>query len=399
MKFYYDKIFIILAYVKIMGKKEAKRTVSIFAAASFLNDLGSDIVYPIWPLFVTTFLGANLVILGLLDGLGDGLVSISQAASGYISDRIKRRKIFIWLGYLLGSLSRIGYGLSTVWQILVPFKILDRTGKMRDSPRDAVIADASTKNDKGKNFGIIRMFDNLGAVAGIVISITLLGYLGYKKLFLLASIPSIIAALLVYFFIREKPSSKLKVYKGISFKNLSKNFKLFLVSSSFFALGAFSYSFLLVSANKLGFRVGLVPVLYLVFTAVASLFTYYFGKMSDRTGRKFVLSLSYIFWIITCIIFIYFESYILIIFAFVFYGLHRAALEPVQKAFVAELAPAKFRASTLGGFQMVFGLLALPASLLAGFLWTAKSMTSIFYFSIFLTLVSIIVLFFVKEVE
>ena len=381
-----------------MPNKQSKKYVWIFAFASFLNDMGSDMIYPIWPLFLTSFLGANMIVLGLIDGLGDAVVSVSQAISGYWSDRIRRRKVFIWLGYLFGSMSRIGYSLSTAWQQVIPFRILDRAGKMRGAPRDAIIADVSGKNDKGKNFGILRTFDNLGAVTGIIFTLVFFGYLGYKRLFLLASIPSIIGVLLIYFFIKEKRASKVKLYKGISLKDLSRNFKLFLFSSSFFALGSFSYSFLLVSAKNLGFNIGFIPLLYLIFTAVASLFSFYFGRISDRIGRKPVIFFSYVFWIATCFLFIFFQSHLLIIFAFVFYGLHKAAIEPVQKAFVSELAPAEYRASTLGGFQMVVGLLALPASLLAGFLWVENNMLAPFYFSIFLTIVSIISLVFVKEV-
>jgi MFS family permease len=114
-----------------MEQKETRKTVRTFASASFLNDFGSDMIYPVWPLFVTSVLGANMAVLGFIDGLGEAIVSISQAASGYVSDRIRRRKVFIWTGYLFGSLSRVGYALSTVWQQLIPFKILDRAGKIR----------------------------------------------------------------------------------------------------------------------------------------------------------------------------------------------------------------------------------------------------------------------------
>ena len=105
-----------------MIEKKPKKTVRILAFASFLNDFGSDMIYPIWPLFVTSFLGANMAVLGLIDGLGEAVVSISQAASGYLSDKIHKRKIFIWTGYLFGALSRIGYALSAVWNDLIPLK-------------------------------------------------------------------------------------------------------------------------------------------------------------------------------------------------------------------------------------------------------------------------------------
>jgi len=121
-----------------MEANETKKTIRTFLWASFLNDMGSDMIYPVWPLFVTTVLKANMSALGFLDGLGEALVSISQAASGYLSDRLRKRKVFIWSGYLCGALSRIGYSLSGTWQHLVPFRIMDRAGKIRGAPRDAM---------------------------------------------------------------------------------------------------------------------------------------------------------------------------------------------------------------------------------------------------------------------
>lgn len=129
-------------------KDNKKTTLWSLAGASFFNDMGSDMIYSLWPIFVTSVLGANMVFLGLLDGLGDAIVSISQTMSGYLSDRFKKRKIFIWTGYLFGSFSRAGYAISTAWQHLIPFRILDRAGKMRGAPRDAIIADLSTDDNR-----------------------------------------------------------------------------------------------------------------------------------------------------------------------------------------------------------------------------------------------------------
>jgi len=380
-----------------MDQKETRKTVRTFALASFLNDLGSDMIYPIWPLFVTSVLGAPMAVLGFIDGLGEAIVSISQAASGYISDRIRKRKVFVWTGYLFGSLSRVGYAISSIWQHLIPFRVLDRAGKIRDAPRDAIIADISSKENRGKNFGLLRAMDNLGAVCGIIVCILFFGLLGYRNLFLLAAIPSVIGALLIFSLIKERKPAGVKIYKGLALKDLDKNFKLFLLLSSFFALGSFSYSFLLIYAKEFGFQVAFVPVLYLVFTAVAALFSLPFGKLSDKIGRKSVLILSYSFWGLVCLSFIFIQSYLSIILTFVLYGLHLGALHPVQKTFVSELAPTEYRASTLGGFQMVIGLCALPASLIAGILWDKISLFTPFYFSLGLTILSITMLMFVKE--
>ncbi len=379
-----------------MDNKE-KTTVRTFAFASFLNDFGSDMIYPVWPLFVTLVLSADMVILGLLDGLGDAIVSLSQAASGYVSDRTRKRKVFVWTGYLFGSTSRIGYALSTVWQHLVPFRILDRAGKMRGAPRDAIIADVSTKENRGSNFGLLRAMDNLGAVFGIIVCLILFQTIGYTNLFLVAAVPSIVGALLIITFVRETKHSDRKIFKGVSFKDLDSNFRLFLFLSAVFALGSFSYSFLLISSKQLGYQIEFVPILYLIFTAVAAVFSFPFGRLSDRIGRKPVLVLSLVFWSALCLIFVFVQSYLMIGLTFVLYGLHKGSLEPVQKTLVSELAPAEYRASSLGTFQMVTGLLTLPSSLIAGILWEKVGLPAPFILSAILTVVSAVMLLFVRE--
>ena len=374
----------------------SRRTVRVFAAASFLNDFGSDVIYPIWPLFVTSVLGANMAALGFLDGLGEAIVSLSQAASGYVSDRIRKRKVFIWVGYVFGSMSRVGYALSTMWQHLIPFRVFDRMGKIRSAPRDAIVADVSTDQNRGKNFGILRSMDNLGAVCGIACCIAFL-HLGYKTLFLLAAIPSAIGAALILALIKEKPQVASKAFSGMSLRHLDKNFWLFLVLSSCFALGSFSYSFLLIYGTGVGIPVSFVPVLYLTFTMVAAALSLPFGRLSDLLGRKRVLLLSFLSWAFTCLGFVILQKPWMIFVCFVLYGVHKAALEPVQKTLVAELAPAEFRASTLGGFQMVMGLCAFPSSFLAGLLWYNIDKTAPLYLSIALTFLSAVLLLFVRE--
>jgi MFS family permease len=375
---------------------EQKKSIRTFAAASFLNDMGSDIIYPIWPQFVTTVLKANMTALGFLDGLGEALVSLSQAASGYLSDRIKRRKVFIWSGYLCGSISRLGYAVSAAWTHLIPFKVLDRVGKIRNAPRDALIADISTDQRRGRNFGLLRTMDNAGAVTGILLSIALLNILGYRLLFALAAIPSLVGALLIILNIKESRSDK-KIYKGLSLKDIDGNLRLYIILNAVYALGAFSYSFLMVYAARSGFTKGFVPVLYLIFTAAAALFSLPFGKLSDRIGRKPVLFLAYLFWAGVSAGILFGRSPIVIVLVFILYGIHKAALEPVQRTLVTEICPPQFRASSLGAFQMIIGLCALPASALAGFLWEHLGVAVPFIVSLGLTAAAAALLPFVKE--
>jgi len=376
---------------------ETKKTMRTFAFASFLNDMGSDIIYPIWPLFVTQVLRANMAALGFLDGLGEALVSISQALSGYWSDKIRKRKVFIWIGYLCGGLSRLGYAVSFVWQHLIPFRILDRAGKIRSAPRDATIADISTDADRGQHFGLLRAMDNGGAVVGILICIAFVNLLGYRLLFALAAIPGLAASLLILMKIKEKGTETVKIYKGLAMKDVDRNLTLYIVSSAVFALGSFTYSFLLVYARNFGFKVAFVPVLYLVYSFTASLLSLPFGRLADKIGRKPILFLAYAFWAAVCLGTILSRSYVLIVLVFVVYGVHKAALDPVQRTLVCELSPTAFRASCLGGFQMIIGLCALPASLIAGLLWEGFGPSAPFYFSFGLTIAAVCLLIFVRE--
>lgn len=174
------------------NQNTSEKTLQIFGWASFLNDLGSDMIFPLWPIFLTSVLGVNMAVLGFIDGLGDAIVAISQALSGYIADKTSKRKIFIWLGYVFAGLSRIGYALAPTWHYIIPFRIMDRAGKMRGAPRDAIIADISTDHNRGRNFGYLRMMDNLGAVCGVIFTILFFKHLGYRNIFLLAAIPSLI---------------------------------------------------------------------------------------------------------------------------------------------------------------------------------------------------------------
>ena len=389
-------------------RSESRRFLTVFSTASFLNDFGSDMLYPIWPLFVIGFPGVNMAILGFIDGLGDAIVSVSQAGSGYLSDKTGKRKLFVWLGYLFGGTSRLGYALSRVinaWHYLIPFRVLDRSGKMRGAPRDAIVADISTDQNRGRNFGLLRAMDNLGAVFGIVTCLILVSLYGLDfvpQLLIIASVPSLIGATIVFILIKDRKTNK--IYKGLSLRDLTHNFKLFLFLSSIFSLGLFSYSFLLIYVGSLNLETAFLPLfevqilLYLLFTVVASLTSLPFGWLADKAGRKTVLILSFIFWALVCFIFPYATSLAAVAALFILYGLHKGSIEPSQKALVSELSPEGYRASTLGAFQVITGLWALPASLIAGVLWISPyGNFAPFYFSVILTIVASVLLLLVKE--
>ncbi len=202
--------------------------------------------------------------------------------------------------------------------------------------------------------------------------------------------------LLIIFAIKEAPQSERKIFKGLSLAHLTPAFKLFLSLSAIFSLGSFSYSFLLLYVKELGFPIVSMPLFYLLFTAVAAVAALPFGKLSDRWGRKNIALIGFGFWglaSLTLLLGVPWAAFV----ALALYGLHKGALEPVQRTFVAELAPTEYRASALGGFQMVMGLLAFPSSFLAGVLWEKVSPAAPFALSLVLTLIAMVLLLFVRE--
>jgi MFS family permease len=373
--------------------EESRKTVRSFYIASFLNDLGSDMIYPVWPLFVTVVLGANMAFLGLLDGIGEALVSFSQAVSGVLSDRMQKRKIFIWTGYLCASLSRIGYGAATAPLHLLPFRVMDRLGKIREAPRDAMVADLASEKRRGSSFGMLRALDNLGAVCGILVCIVLFPHTGYRQLFSLAAIPSAIGALVILLMVRDM--KKGNIFVNLSIRDLSPRLKLYFIASALFGLGSFSYSFLLLYATASGFSQGFVPVLYLLFTATASATSYPFGRLVDRMKNKFLLMGAFLLFGFMCSGFIFFRNGLILL--FILYGLHKGVLVPVQKTIISSLAPPSRKASILGGYQMMLGFCSLFSSVLAGILWETYSMMAPFVFSVFTSLAASGVLLWVRD--
>lgn len=372
------------------------RTIRTFGFASFLHDLGADMVFSVWPLFLTSVLGASMTVVGLIDGMGDAVVSLSQAGAGWLSDRLRKRKVFVWLGYCFGGFARIGYALSPTWQWVIPFRILDRSGKLRGSPRDALVAELSHSSNRGRNFGFIRTMDNLGAVCGILISMVLVGHLGFRTIFLIATVPSLLAALLVIAFIREPGNGK-TLYAGFRLRDLSGNAVLYIILSAVFQLGFFSYSFLLIAASDTRSPAA-IPGFYLLFTLVTAVASYPSGAIADRLGRKPVLLASFACW--SAVLFMLLampHTPPVLIAAFVLYGLHNAMIDTTQRTMIAELAPREYLASTMGAFQMIIGLCAFPASMIAGVLWDSFGFAYTLGLSLALTAVAAVLLLFVTE--
>lgn len=390
--------------------------VQTFGTASFLNDMGSDIIFSIWPVFVALLVGETLapLILGLVDGIGDFIVNVSKGFSGFISDKVQKRKPFIWSGYMAGASSRIIYGLAPTWQWLIPAKILDRAGKLRGAPRDALVADVSSHETRGRNFGILRTLDHTGATLGVLITIafvtfvmpwlfTVYGWLpltSLQFLFITASIPTFIGAILIIFRITDyRKDTKKPVF---TLHSINRSLAIFITLSVIFALASFSYSLVTLYAGAflvlptinpfLG-----VPVAYLVFTLTAALASAPLGKLGDRIGRRATILIGFIFFGSMCAIFLFTPNFLTVLFALVFYGISIGATVPMQSSLVSELAPLEVRASILGVFQMFIGLATLPASFIAGFLWVFFGPNFTFGLALLLSFIAALLLPLVRE--
>ena len=378
-------------------KDKDKKKIFVFAIASFLNDVGSNISDTILPFFITETLGAQMSILGLISGIQEFFYSFVQSFSGFFSDKLKKRKIFIWLGYALSGISKIGIAISYTWQHVLGFSILNRFGKIRDPPRDALVSEISRKEERGKNFGIIEAADNLGAVLGIILCFFLLSYFSYRSLFLIAAIPSLVASFLIYLAVKEVKMRKNKNKENKLKIKLNKNTKIVMLASALFNLGFFSYSFLLIFAKDFGFETSIAPLFMLTFTLAALISSIPFGKLSDKIGRKKVLAIAYSLWIFSCIGFILANQSFEIPLLFVVYGLVLGAKKPVEPAFVSEISEPELKATTIGIFRMINGFCLLIASTIAGILWNTFGKTTPFAFSIPLAIASLLVLSFAKE--
>ncbi|MEM3374099.1 MAG: MFS transporter [Candidatus Woesearchaeota archaeon] len=372
-----------------------KRELISLGLASFFNDLGSDMIYPIWPLFITSVMNANMFILGLIDGIGDAIVAISKALSGYLSDKTGKRKVFIWLGYLMAFFSRLGYAISKTWIHLIPFKILDRFGKIRGSPRDAIVSEIS--KEKGKNFGIIRSMDNLGAFFGVILCLILINFVDIKTIFYIAAFPSLISVLLVLLFIKEGKRGKIK---KISLNLFDKNFKIFLISSFFITLGSFSYSFFLIFVKEYGLSEKILPLFYLLFTFMAAIASYPSGRLFDKYKKKVIYFAIFLYVVMLFLftkIYLLENSLIILIMLFLVYGISKGIFETSMSTLSAQLSPKKLKATGIGSFQLITGLSALPSSTIAGFLWLKFGYIITFYFAIVSMIIGFAILIFVKE--
>lgn len=350
----------------------------IVGMISLLTDMSSEMIVPVLPLFLTTVLHVPIAAIGVIEGIAESTASVLKLFSGWISDRMGRRKPLMIIGYGGSNLIKPLFALCSTWGQVLTIRFADRFGKgVRGAPRDALIADSTTPTQRGKAFGYHRAMDTLGATLGPLLAYLILNHFvgNYRTVFWASAVPGILATLLLIFFLKEKRNKPVQEdmrnsrWPKISFRNMDPRFVRFTLVSTVFAIGNFSDAFLILRAQSVGMAAALIPLAYLMFNVTYTIFSIPAGVLSDRIGRRPVLVIGYLIFAVIYIGFGVVDRPIWVWVLFLLYGLYYAATEGIQKAYVADLVPQGQRGTAIGTFNAVTGLAALPASLFAGTLW------------------------------
>jgi MFS family permease len=354
------------------------RNVVILGFVSLLNDGASEMIYPLLPVFLTTVLGAGPAALGIIEGIAESTASLLKLYSGYLSDRVRKRKGWIIAGYSISNVIRPLIAFSTSWLHVLTLRFSDRVGKgLRTSPRDAVIADSTPPEYRGMAYGFHRAMDHGGAIIGPLAATALLLVFhdDLKTIFLLSFIPGMLAVLMLLFGLKEKQADRERAASHTSFNfrsawnEMPSGFRKYLFIILVFALGNSTDAFLLLRAQQLGVPVALLPTIWVVLHIVKMGFSVPGGIISDRIGRKKVIVAG---WFVYALVYAgfgladqYWHAWAL----FAVYGIYFGLTEGVEKALVADFAPVHLRGSSFGLYHLIVGLGALPASLLFGLAW------------------------------
>ncbi len=362
------------------------RNVVILGFVSLLNDGASEMIYPLLPAFLTAALGAGPAALGIIEGIAEATASLLKLYSGYLSDRVKRRKGWIVSGYSISNVIRPLIAFSTSWIHVLVLRFSDRVGKgLRTSPRDAIIADSTPVEFRGKAYGFHRAMDHSGAIIGPLAATALLFAFhdNIKTIFLLSFIPGVFAVTMLLVGLRETPSEGTRPGSATfnfrsAWAEMSAGFRKYLVIIFVFTLGNSTDAFLLLRAQQLGVPVTLLPTIWVVLHIVKMGFSIPGGIISDRIGRKKVIVTG---WVVYALVYAGFgaasqhwHAWAL----FAVYGIYFGLTEGVEKALVADFAPVHLRGSAFGLYHLIIGMGAFPASLLFGLVWQTLGSTAAF---------------------
>jgi len=366
--------------VEVPERQPLSPTVKALGVVSLFADVSSEMVYPLNPLFLTRVLGAPPWALGLIEGIAESTASILKLYSGWLSDRIGKRKPFAVAGYAFGAIGKPLIAVATAWWHVLFARFIDRLGKgLRTAPRDALVAENCPENQRGQAYGLHRAMDTTGAVLGPLIGYWLLTQVlhgserhKFAGLYWIAFVPGVLAAVILAMAVHEArqtvPDATRKALPSL--RGLGSGMRSYLLIVAIFSLGNSSDTFLILRAQQdMGVHPSQVLLLYALFNVVEASLGYPAGLLSDRAGRR---PLVVVGWGVFALVYLGFATLrgtLAAVALFVLYGFYYTLTQGVQRALAADLSHPDRRATEIGAFHMVVGLAALPASQLAGVLY------------------------------
>ena len=365
----------------------------VLGLISCFSDISSEMVYPLIPLYLTAAFGATPAMIGIVEGFAESVAGLLKVFSGYLSDRFQQKKALAFGGYAAGVLYKIALLFSGSWTGILGARVIDRFGKgVRTAPRDVMVAESAGESGMGQAFGIHKMLDMAGSAIGILLAFILVrrvGSDGYRTVFAVSIIP-ISFSLLLFFLIHEKKGRHEVAPRERFWRNISRldgRFKLYLTVTFLFTLGNSSNSFLLLRASDIGFDDSDTILLYFLYNVTASALAIPCGKLSDKIGRKRVLTFSLVYFgFALC------NTKLMMALIFVIYGGYTAMTAGAERAFIVEAAPPQLIGTMLGLHSMLAGIALLPASVVAGLLWDGIGAAAPFIFGGGLSLLSAVIL-------
>ena len=368
----------------MVERQRLKTQVVVLGLVSLLNDSASEMIYPLLPVFLTTTLGATPLIVGLIEGTADALSSILKLAAGWVSDRLPRRKPLIVGGYALATISRAWISLAGRWWDVFAARLLDRTGKgVRSAPRDAMIADVTPVESRGRAFGFQRALDHTGAVIGPLLAILFLDglKLPMRTVFMIAVIPGAVGVVLIIVALKEVASSRLPVSgnRQPATGNLPRPFLFALGTIALFSLANSSDAFLLLQAHAAGVATGMLPVLWAAHHVIKSIFSTQAGARSDVVDRRNLLIAGWTVYGIIYFAFPFAHSMWMFVGLFVLYAIPFTLTEGAERAWIGDLVPPEARGRSFGLYYLVTGLFVLGGTAIFGALYQSVSPKAAFF--------------------
>jgi MFS family permease len=379
------------------------RNVTILGIVSFFTDFSTEMISGMLPLFIITELGASRAILGAIEGSAELASYGFRLVSGSLSDKIRRRKIFILIGYGLSTISKPFFSVSFDYFDALIVRISDRIGKgIRTAPRDALIADSVVETSSGKAFGLHRTLDQSGAIAGPIAGYLLLQFLDIRDIFILSLIPGAIALIILIFFVREVIAKAVTNEFRKNFLHLLKENKPFitlLMITGIFGLGAYNFSFVLLKSSDLGVIESSIPLVYVAINITHTAVGIPAGIIADRIGKEKVLILGYSVLLVSSFLMILFHGNF--IYAFVLasvYGLYIGITETVQRAIIPKYVESIIRGTAYGLFNLIIGSSFFIGNIIFGYLWDSYGLTvAISFSSVFVATAILGMIVFVKR--